>query len=434
MRKLEKRALICVVLAMILFVGLFYYVLQLALKGESWATFEGNMLIYNEGQLNRGKIYDRDGLLLVECNENGVIFNEDSNIRKALAHTTGDLYGNISTGILESSVDKMVGYSFINGIFTIDDKGEDVYLTLDAEACKVAYEALGSHNGTVGVYNYKTGEILCLVNKPVSDPVSLSDGEGSYFNTFFQGTVIPGSTFKVVTSIAAIESLVDIDGFSYECSGGDEIKCTYAHGVVGFENALAKSCNGAFGEITNELGPGIMEEYVTTLGLTDSYKIEGINTKKGEFVFSENKTELAWAGIGQGMDRINPCSMMMLMGAIANDGESIEPYYILNNGLLNSNVNSLGQIIDKKTATKIEAMLKNNVVVTYGESNYENLDIYAKSGTAEIDGQSVPNGLFTGYIKNENHPYAFFVYVEKGGSGNQSAGIIAKKVLYSLIN
>ena len=434
MRKLEKRSLICVLLAMLLFFGLVYYVFKVFINGEEWATFEGNMLIYTEGQINRGSVYDRNGVLLLDCSEEGIIFNDNSNIRKALVHTTGDIYGNVSTGLLNSNKGKLIGYDFINGIYTNGGDGEDVVLTLDANACKVAYESLGYRNGTVGVFNYKTGEILCMVSKPSFDPNYLTSSDSAYFNTFLQGTVVPGSTFKVVTTIAAIENIEDLDNFSYNCDGSSSINCTYNHGVVDFYEALAKSCNGAYGEITNELGADVMYEYVDKLGLTNSYKIEGIDTKESNFVFSDDYNNLAWAGIGQHMDNVNPLSMMVLMGAIANDGEGVNPYFIKDEDVFNNNIISLGNFISIETAEEVEKMLKNNVEVTYGVNNYKGLDLYAKSGTAEADGQTVPNGLFTGYIKNEGYPYAFFVFVEEGGSGSSSAGSVVRNVLNELIN
>ncbi|HKK95066.1 MAG TPA: penicillin-binding transpeptidase domain-containing protein [Anaerovoracaceae bacterium] len=435
MLKVERRSLICVLLAMVLFFGLMYYVLKLSLNGEEWATFEGNMLVYTNGQINRGSVYDRNDVLLLDCNEEGITFNENAKIRQALVHTSGDIYGNVSTGILSSNKGALIGYDFINGVYTRDNEGEDIKLTLDANACKVAYEALGYHNGTVGVFNYETGEVLCIVNKPAFDPIYLNNVEGAYFNTFLQGTVVPGSTFKVVTTIAAIENIENIEEFNYNCDGNSDINCSYNHGNVDFYLAFAKSCNGAYGEITNELGASMMTDYVKKLGLTNSYNIEGINTKEGEFLFSENENALAWAGIGQNMDRVNPCSMMILMGAIANKGEAVNPFFIYNSEkIFNSQNQSLGQMLNKDTAKEVEAMLKNNVVVTYGESNFDELDIYAKSGTAEVDNQNLSNGLFTGYIKNEGYPYAFFVFVENGGSGSSSAGSVAKKVLNELIN
>ena len=75
-------------------------------------------------------------------------------------------------------------------------------LTLDANICAVAYEALGGRNGTIGVYNYETGDIICMVSAPTYDPADppSSPEEGSYINRFTSSTFVPGSVFKLVTA------------------------------------------------------------------------------------------------------------------------------------------------------------------------------------------------------------------------------------------
>ena len=78
--------------------------------------------------------------------------------------------------------------------------------------------------------------------------------------------------------------------------------------------------------------------------------------------------------------------------------------------------------------------MKNNVKSNYGEGNFPNLDIYAKSGTAEVGGYRAPNAWFVGFIKNEDHPYAFIVCVENGGYGSSVSGPIANQVLQELID
>ncbi|MBK5253629.1 MAG: penicillin-binding protein [Peptostreptococcaceae bacterium] len=439
MRKVESRALACLLLAVILFFGLCYFIYKMAVNGEEWSTFKGNMNVYTDGQLSRGSIYDRNGEILIQCTKDGIIYSNDAEIRKATVHTVGDIYGNISNGLLNLKKGDLIGYSFINGIYSPDDTGNEIYLTLDANACEVAYNALGDHNGTVGVFNYETGEILCVVSKPTFDPMDIPDDpeDGTYYNKFIQGTMVPGSIFKLITAAAAIDSIDNLDEFSFDCDGsseveGDVINCTYAHGTVDFEEALAKSCNGAFGELSMEMGADKLEEYTDKAGLTNSYNIDGIMTKPSSFEFpSDTSVNLAWSGIGQYNDLINPCAMMVYMGAIANGGEAVEPSLIKRNSV---KPNSLGNYLSEETADKIKDMMKNNVVETYGEENYPGLDIYAKSGTAEVVIGEQPNGWFVGFVKNEDYPYAFVVFVEKGGNGSTSAGPVARKTLEALIN
>ena len=139
---------------------------------------------------------------------------------------------------------------------------------------------------------------------------------------------------------------------------------------------------------------------------------------------------LAWAGIGQYNDQLNPCSMLVYMGAIARDGVSVEPRLL--HSALGSAVET-DRMIEASTAKKLRAMMKNNVEVSYGESNFPGLDIYAKSGTAEVYGRD-PNAWFAGFINNDDAPYAFIVCVENGGYGSSVAGPVANQVLQALVS
>jgi penicillin-binding protein A len=444
MRKLERRSWICMALALVLFGGIVLFTVRFVKDGGEWASFYGNTQIYTDGQINRGQIYDRNGVLLLDCSTDGITYNGDSTIRKATVHAVGDTHGNVASGAINMWKDQLIGYDILNGTYDTTSEGKSLTLTISAEANRVAYNALGSRNGTVGVYNYETGEILCMVSKPSFDPADDSGTDSSssiYFNTFLLGTVTPGSTFKTVTAGAAYEKISDIEDFDFTCDGvneyeGEKITCSYTHGNVNFETAMAKSCNGAFGELAREVGAGTLERYVKSVGLTKSLNVNGIKTAKGTFVFpDDNEIGLSWAGIGQYQDSVNPCSMMVYMGAIANGGEAISPTLIKNSNFLKNLTGgkSLGKYLSSDTAAKLSEMMKYNVQTTYGESNYSGLDIYAKSGTAEV-GTSSSNSLFVGFINNPGHPYAFFVWVEGGSSGASVAGPVARAVLNELIS
>ena len=441
MKKLEKRAIICLTLAAVLFLGICVFVYRYVAHGADWATFYANQSIYKDGRLAIGRIYDVNGTLLAENKGGTVEYSEDESIRRATLHAVGDMDGNIATSAESAFKSQLVGYNLLTGTYSVTGRGNDITLTIDADVCKAAYEALGGRDGLVGVYNYETGEIICMVSSPGFDPanppeVNPDDTSGIYINKFPSANLIPGSIFKLVTSAAAIENVQGMDSYSYTCSGvsyinGEKVTCTSAHGTVDFESALAKSCNCAFADITQRVGSTLMSEYVEKLGLTSSYDIDGIRTSKGSFEFPDNAPlNLAWAGIGQYNDELNPCSMMVYMGAIANGGTSTVPK-LLHSAL--SSAEETDRMIEESTAEKLTSMMKNNVVSNYGESNFPGLDIYAKSGTAEVYGKQ-PNAWFAGFIKNEDNPYAFVVCVENGGYGSSVAGPVANQVLQAIVN
>lgn len=439
MKKLERRAIICLALAGVLLLGIGLFVFRFVTQGAEWATFYANDHIYEDGRLAIGKVYDVDGDLLAENGGGTVTYSDDEGVRRGTLHAVGDMDGNIATAALSAFKSDIVGYSLLTGTYSVNGKGNDVKLTIDDEVSKAAYEALGWYDGCVGVYNYETGEIICMVSSPgfdPSDPPSSEDVEsGTYLNKFLSSRMIPGSIFKLVTSAAAYENLEDIDSWSYYCDGemeinNEEITCTYAHGEVDFEEALAVSCNCGFGDLTIKVGAETMKDYVKKLGLTKSYGIDGVGNLKGSFEFPDDEAlNLAWAGIGQYNDEVNPCSMMVYMGAIAGGGKAAEPrirHSILERQVLTD------QMIEPETAEQLTKMMKKAVVETYGEYNFPGLDIYAKSGTAEVEGRE-PNAWFSGFIKNENAPYAFIVCVENGGYGSSVAGPIANQVMQAVM-
>ena len=317
----------------------------------------------------------------------------------------------------------------------------------------IAYQAMNGKKGAVGVYNYETGEILCMVSTPTFDPANpptIEDGdpeyEGVYLNRFLSGTFTPGSVFKTITLTAAIENIPDLFSRSFTCTGsttvgGEEITCPFAHGEMDINSALANSCNGVFAQLATELGAETMSKYVEKAGILDSYSVDGIATAKGSFDLTGASTsQIGWSGVGQYNDLVNPCAMMVWMGAIANQGKTAVPYLIsktegdLPLPSLPHFTKKTDQLIDADTAQVVGDMMANNVRETYGSSRFPNMDICAKSGTAEVGGGKKPNAWFAGFLRNSDAPYAFVVVLEEGGSGANAAGNVAAQVLDALVN
>ena len=91
-------------------------------------------------------------------------------------------------------------------------------------------------------------------------------------------------------------------------------------------------------------------------------------------------------------------------------------------------------LVEKDTAQAITEMMACNVEKTYGTSRFPNMDICAKSGTAEVGEGKAPHAWFAGFLRNEEAPYAFVVLVENGGGGNAVAGTVAGRVLDVMVN
>lgn len=441
MRRLERRAIMCLMLAAVLFLGIVVFSWRFVTRGGKWASFYGNTQVYTDGVISRGSVCDRNGILLASCTEDGIVYVDDTTLRKATAHAVGDPGGNIPYGAVNYFKDELIGYDLLNGTYDASRDGKSIQLTIDAEANRTAYNYLSYYDaGLIGVFNYKTGEIVCMVSTPAVDPAYYDDVDPDsavYYNNFIQATLTPGSTFKLVTAAAAIETL-DMEDYSFDCDGyneygGDAFRCVAYHGEEDFYDALANSCNGAFGEITRTVGAGTMKKYVNQFGLTSPVDIDGIQTAKGSFSFpGDDDVALSWAGIGQGEDLVNPCAMMVYVGAIANDGEAVAPRLLKRTGIFRRRSGkSLGHYLDAGTAAELRKMMKNNVESSYGAGNFPELDIYAKSGTAEVGyGET---SWFVGFIDDEAHPYAFVCWVDGGYGGAATCGPIVRATLYTLI-
>ncbi|MEQ2457094.1 penicillin-binding transpeptidase domain-containing protein [Flavonifractor hominis] len=455
MKKIEKRALLCLLLAAALLAGTLLFVFRFVVNGGRWVSFAANRHLYNsQGQLSVGRVLDRDGDVLSWVDENGSRrYYDNATVRKATLHAVGDAQGNIGTGALVAFADLLSGYNLFTGVYSPLGEGNDLYLTLDARYNYIAYEALGGRKGAVGVYNYETGEILCMVSTPTFDPLDppvIQEGDeqydGVYVNRFLSGTFTPGSVYKTVTLAAAIEHIPDLFSRTWTCTGstmvGDgAVTCPSAHGEMDIYDALANSCNGVFALLADELGEDVMEQYTQKAGLTSAYPVSGLNTAAGTFDFDGlTSNQLGWAGVGQYNDLVNPCALMVYMGAIAQEGKTAVPRLVLKTesplGLpsLPTVTKRTKTLVESDTAAVMADMMAYNVTQTYGAGRFPNMDICAKSGTAEVGGGKSPNAWFAGFLRNEDAPYAFVVMVENGGSGADVAGSVAAKVLDAVVN
>ena len=446
MKKVSGRAIFPLILAIVLLAGTVLLCVRYFVKAGEWVTFSGSPHVYTGVNLDGGVVTDRDGTLLLDSTD-GRTYSADAVTRTATMHLLGDRYGYIQAPLLGSFADDMIGFDKINGLYGAEGTEANATLTLSASAQTAAYQALGNYHGTVGVYNYKTGEILCAVTSPSYDPDNMPDVEadtsgaydGVYVNRFFQAAYTPGSIFKIVTLAAAIETVPDWENLTFTCEGktiigGQEIICEGVHGTITLKQALAHSCNVAFGELAGKVGTKALMEYAEKLGLSESFECDGIPVKAGTVDLKDaDAGDLAWAGIGQYTDQVNALTFMRAMGRIAGGGTGAEPYLMakITRGektAYEAKTETSSRALKAETAAKLTEYLRNNVATMYGDWQFGELNVCAKSGTAEHEGETA-DAMFAGFCVDENCPLAFVVFVENGGSGSAVAAPIAAKVL-----
>ena len=446
MKKVSGRAIFPLILAIVLLAGTVLLCVRYFAKADEWVTFSGSPHVYTGVNLDGGIVTDRDGTLLLDSTD-GRTYSADAVTRTATMHLLGDRYGYIQAPLLGSFADDMIGFDKINGLYGAEGTEANAALTLSAAAQTAAYQALGNYHGTVGVYNYKTGEILCAVTSPSYDPDNMPDVDadtsgaydGVYVNRFFQAAYTPGSIFKIVTLAAAIETVPDWENLTFTCEGktiigGQEIICEGVHGTITLKQALAHSCNVAFGELAGKVGTKALMEYAEKLGLTESFACDSIPVKAGTVNLKDaDAGDLAWAGIGQYTDQVNALTFMRAMGRIAGGGTGAEPYLMakITRGektAYEAKTETSSRALKAETAAKLTEYLRNNVATMYGDWQFGGLNVCAKSGTAEHEGETA-DAMFAGFCVDENCPLAFVVFVENGGSGSAVAAPVAAKVL-----
>lgn len=445
MNRIASRSFALLLVVALLFGGFGFFLYEYFSKGSGWIIFPGSPHIYNGSNIGCGVVTDRDHILLLDMTDVRT-YSDSVYLRRATVHWIGDRFGSISAPALSYYAAEIAGFDSANGIYNYGQTGGVVKLTLSAAMQAIALDALGNYRGTVAVYNYKTGEILCAVTTPTYDPDNVpqfSEGdpayEGLYLNRFTQSCYTPGSIFKIVTLAAVLEENPDVANRAFDCNGsyeieGEKIICEDIHWEQNLRQAFCNSCNCVFAQLAMELGAEKLQEYVEKFGIVTPLEFDGITTASGNFQ-AANAAPLnaAWSAVGQYLDLVNPCAFLTFVGAVANDGKVTRPYFVEEitvDGIQTYDAMNLpgAQILSKETAAVLREYMQNNVTVKYGAGNFPDLAVGAKTGTAEVDGQK-PNAMFTGFVADAELPLAFIVCVEDAGYGKTICVPIAAKVL-----
>lgn len=452
MKSIEKRTYFSLVLACVLLFGVLSFTIRYFLYAERWVSFTGSPHVYTNGKLDTGEIVDRSGAVLY-TSAAGQSYSDSKALRKATLHLIGDKAGNIPPRLLRAYASKLFGYDKLNGTAAMESSGGELRLTVSAQAQAVALQAMNGRKGAVGVYNYRTGEILCAVSSPSFDPLDPPDLEkdnddgrydGVYIYRFFHASYTPGSIFKLTTLAAALDTVPGLRDETFTCTGerivnGEKITCPKAHGELTLKEALAKSCNCTFAEIALRTGKDALEGQAEAERLTENLSVDGITTVRGSFDLSDaSDNDLAWAGIGQYTDLVNPCQYMVFMGAIAGGGSAAEPHLVSSarcggRETYTAKVETTPRMLSDGAAKTLRELMRYNVTKMYSTVDIPGVEVCAKSGTAEV-GSDTNTATFAGFIADEKYPLAFIVVVEEGGAGSSSAAPVARSVLEACMN
>ena len=440
MRTTAKRSIVLYIILFCFLFGIGFLTWKVYSDGENWVSYGYNGHIYAEDAVvDLGIITDRNGILLFESEDGAKSYSENYNLRLSTLHTIGDRQGYIGTSLMANSFSDITGYNFVTGLneLPFDSFGtKNLKLSIDAEINARAYEALGGRNGAVLMCNYKTGEIICKVSAPTYDPMNVPGDileneayDGVFLDNTLSSSYTPGSVFKLITAVSAMEILSGWANQTYTCEsemyiGDSKVTCLGYHGELNLQSALGHSCNIYFAKLALELGGEKLQATAERLGFNGNFDFSGMKFKTGKVDIKDaTDIELAWAAVGQYTVSANPMQMLMLTTAIANGGTSCDLH-------ISSKDAGTGRIklLERDEAEELSKMMRDTVQYYYGDYFFENMEVAAKTGTAEVDGR-LPNAWMVGFSRNEDTPYAFVVIIENAGSGLGDAGNLASVIM-----
>ena len=418
-----------------------------------------------EQSVIRGKILSADGEILAETKVDAE-GNETRNYpySNVFSHIVG--YSTKEHG--RSGIESWANFNLLrsNTFFleqTLDrvtdtkSFGDNVHTTLNYSLQNAAYQALGAYQGAIVVMEPSTGKILAMVSKPDFDPNTLDEkwnqivedeaSESILLNRASQGLYPPGSTFKILTTLALLRQNPDAyNSYTYHCSGSiqrdnSKLSCFggSVHGDVDLKRSFAKSCNASFANIGLSLNADAFADTCEKLLFNQSLPVEKLEYSKSSFVLKDGSptSEIMETSIGQGKTVVTPLHMLMITGAIANDGVLMKPYVI--DSVENSDGGAVktyppeeyGRLMTKEEAGVLQEYMQETVLNgTASKLNGMSYQAYGKTGSAEF-GTTKGNShaWFVGYAGREDKStIAVAVIAEKAGSGSSYAVPAAKSV------
>ena len=452
MNRVTNRTWLMGLFILVLVGGMIFFLGDYWNNADQWVTAPGSPHVHSGASLGVGTVTDRGGKVLLDM-EDGRVYSDSTATRKSTLHWLGDREGKISAAAISGYAGAMVGFDRINGVYNGGTEAGNTTLTLSTRVQNVALEALKGRKGTVAVYNYKTGEILCAVTSPNYDPNDVPDIEGDttgkwegvYLNRFTQASYVPGSIYKIVTTAAALDGVEGIEDMTFRCSGRVEygsgsnvaaVTCENAHGELNLRGALANSCNCAFAQIAELIGRKNMQSYVDKLDITKGVEFDGITTARGNYdIAGAGSASFAWSCIGQHTDTVNPARFMTFLGAIANGGQAVKPHLVSevtcgDDVTYTASAEKEDRIMSEAVADTLKSYLRNNVKNVYGDGRFPSISVCGKSGTSQVGGGQTSNALFAGFADDERYPLAFVCVVENGGYGATTCIPILSNVLW----
>ena len=428
-------------------------------------------------KIRRGVIRAADGTLLARS-----VRDASGNFERRypegglFAHAVGYSFADRGQTGLEASMNATLSGEGKDDISTLVDQltgaraeGEDITTTLDPAAQRVAIAALAGRKGSVVALDPRTGAVKAMVSVPGFDPNEVRtqarfnafnrDPSSLLLNLATQAGDPPGSTFKVVTAVAAIDSGKYEPTSTVNGRNGRPISGVPLNnfgqadfGDITLTEALTKSVNTVWAQVGEELGKEKMAEYMDRFGFGSDPELDypdgqmlpsGIYRNGKRIPATSRFVDVGRMAIGQSLLRVSPMQMALVASAVANGGELMKPR------LVDRVVDRDGRTTERfeperqervmrpETAEKVTEMMASVVREGSGTAAaLAGIEVAGKTGTAEKNVQTRLNQpWFIGFAPRSNPKFAVAVTIEEsvGGTGGDVAAPIAKQVLQELL-
>ncbi len=452
------------------------------------ASLEDNQLnrrgLIEQQQVPRGLILARDGDTVLAQSEPRGRGKQLTYVRsypdgETFGHPVGYSYINIGeSGLERSRNDALTGD--LNEFGTIfrelqskEREGDDVVTTLDPAAQQQAMDLLAGNSGSIVALEPSTGRVRVMASTPGYDPNTVDDQavfrelnrpgntERRLTNRAVQTNYQPGSTFKVVTAAAALDtgkvtpdSIVDgsspktISGVPLANSGG------VSYGPITLTTALTNSVNTVFASLGEQVGSQTLVEYMERFGFyrdpqldypEDSMLASGIRNADGRLVtsgFDVGRVAIGQGG-AEGQVQVTPLQMAEVAAAVANGGKLIRPRLtdriVGQDGRVEEQIDpaTQSQVMKPETAAELTEMMTDVVNEGTGvAAALSDVQVAGKTGTAEVKNETLNQVWFIGFAPVDDPQYAIAVTLEDqpiGTSGGANAAPLAAQVLQTLL-
>jgi penicillin-binding protein A len=448
-----------------------------------WTIFEAKSLqhqtanrrpLLEEQRVPRGYIYADDGTILARDVRKG----KGSTLRYVRTYPQNGLFAHAvgysflsqgSAGLEREENDALAGRhneftSIIDELAGNKQEGDDLRTTLDPAAQRAALAGLAGRPGSVVALDPATGKVRVFANVPSYDPNQIGQGQkptgSSLLSRATQGQYAPGSTMKVVTATAAIDSgryTPDsvVSGKSPKLVGGVLLSncCTEGSGSFGpltLTQALTDSVNTVWGEVGEKLGNDLMFKYMNRFGFdkkppielpSDELAASGVRGKGGRLLGPNDDIDIGRVAIGQERLAVTPLQMALVAATVANHGKLMKAQLVdkivspdgrVRDTLQPAEVN---QVMKPDTADKVTAMMESVVKQGTGTAaQIPGITVAGKTGTAEVANGTANQAWFIAFAPVPNPKVAIAVTVERTqGEGGTVAAPIAKQVMEVLL-